>query len=148
MRTTASVMQGPPVQARSDDSLVRPAIMEDFDDCNQVCIAVHGHDRGEELKQAIDQGAALVVERSGGIKGYSTGVNFFGHSVGETNNDLKALIASVPSFMGPGFLVPNTNGDLLRWCYANGLHMVKAMTLMSVGLYNEPQGAYLPSVLY
>jgi len=26
--------------------------------------------------------------------------------------------------------------------------MVEPMTLMTVGLYNEPSGAYLPSILY
>ena len=72
----------------------------------------------------------------------------FGHTVGETNEELKALIAATPEYAGTGFHVPNTNGPLLRWCYDNGLRMVKAMTLMTVGLYNEPKGAYLPSVIY
>lgn len=43
---------------------------------------------------------------------------------------------------------PRNNDDLLRWCFDNGLRMVKALTLMTIGLYNEPQGAYLPSILY
>ena len=30
----------------------------------------------------------------------------------------------------------------------NGLHMVRAMSLMTVELYNELRGAYLPSVQY
>ena len=30
----------------------------------------------------------------------------------------------------------------------NGLKVVEPMTLMTLGLYNEPTGAYLPSVLY
>jgi hypothetical protein len=30
----------------------------------------------------------------------------------------------------------------------NGLRLVHQMTLMTTGLYNEPAGAYLPSVLY
>jgi hypothetical protein len=29
-----------------------------------------------------------------------------------------------------------------------GLRIVEPMTLMSVGLYNEPQDAFLPSILY
>jgi hypothetical protein len=29
-----------------------------------------------------------------------------------------------------------------------GLRVVQPMTLMTMGLYNEPVGAYLPSVLY
>jgi hypothetical protein len=33
-------------------------------------------------------------------------------------------------------------------CLENGLQLVHQMTLMTIGLYNEPKGAYLPSVLY
>ena len=66
----------------------------------------------------------------------------------ETNEDLKALIGAAPAFGGPGFLVPTRNGDLLRWCLEQGLRITQTMTLMSVGLYNEPQGAWLPSIAY
>ena len=34
------------------------------------------------------------------------------------------------------------------WCLDHGLRVVQLMTLMTMGLYNEPGGAYLPSVLY
>jgi hypothetical protein len=37
---------------------------------------------------------------------------------------------------------------LLRWCLSNGLHIVQPMTLMSIGLYNEPDGAWMPSVSF
>jgi hypothetical protein len=30
----------------------------------------------------------------------------------------------------------------------NGFRLVHQMTLMTIGLYNEPTGAYLPSVSY
>ena len=40
------------------------------------------------------------------------------------------------------------NGELFRWCLGNGLRVVQPMTLMSLGLYSEPKGAFLPSVLY
>jgi len=46
------------------------------------------------------------------------------------------------------FLVPLRNGELLRWCLAAGLRITQTMTLMSVGLYNPPEGAWLPSVTY
>ena len=45
-------------------------------------------------------------------------------------------------------LLPTRNGELLRWSMQNGFRLVHQMTLMSIGLYNEPTGAYLPSVLY
>ncbi len=40
------------------------------------------------------------VERDGRIAGYTTGVAFFGHSVGESNEELKALIGSATAFGG------------------------------------------------
>jgi hypothetical protein len=49
---------------------------------------------------------------------------------------------------GGGFLVPNRNGELVRWCLQHDLRLVHQMTLMTISLYNEPEGAYLPSVLY
>jgi hypothetical protein len=109
---------------------------------------VHGHDRNGELRDAIGRGEALIVERGGHITGYSTGLAFFGHSVGETNLDIQALIASTETFAGPGILVPTRNAALFRWCLEQGLRVVQPMILMSLGLYNEPAGGYLPSILY
>ena len=148
MRVTTSVMQGQPVARRLPGYSVREASASDLEACDSLCFRVHGHHRSGEVSDAIGQGAAQVVERDGRITGYTTALAFFGHSVGETNDDLKALIANAPEFGGLGFHVPNSNAELLVWCYENGLKMVKAMTLMTVGLYNEPNGPYLPSVLY
>jgi hypothetical protein len=67
--------------------------------------------------------------------------------VGETDDDVKALIGAAPSFDGPGMLVP-ARSKLFGWCLSNHLRVVQLMTLMTVGLYNEPTGAYLPSILY
>ena len=80
--------------------------------------------------------------------GYATPVAYFGHAVGETNDDLKALIGAARAFSGPGFLLPARNGEMMRWCFAQGLRVTHTMTLMTIGLYNEPQGAWLPSVMY
>jgi len=68
--------------------------------------------------------------------------------VAAANLDLQALIAAAEGFGGPGILVPTRNAELFRWCLANGLRVVEPMTLMTLGLYNEPAGAYLPSILY
>ena len=113
-----------------------------------MCVRVHGHDRGGELTDAISQGTVTVVEHDGRITGYTTGIAFFAHSVGETNDDIRSLIGAAPEFGGPGFLVPTRNSDLFQWCLGQGLHMVEPLTLMSTGLYNEPAGAWLPSILY
>jgi hypothetical protein len=128
--------------------VVRPGTEDDLPACNELCQRVHGHDRGSELLQAVRQGTATVVEHAGRIAGYATVIGFFGHAVSESNDDLKALIGAAPAFPGPGFLLPTRNSDLLRWCLKMGLRVVQPMTLMSIGLYNEPRGAFLPSILY
>jgi predicted N-acetyltransferase YhbS len=147
-RVTTSVLQGSGIRTELPGYAVRRAGASDLAACDQLCIAVHGHDRSGEIHDAINQQTATVVERLGRLTGYTTGVAFFGHTIGETNDDVKALIAATEEYLGTGFHVPNSNRELLSWCYDNGLRMVKAMTLMSLGLYNEPKGAYLPSVIY
>jgi GNAT superfamily N-acetyltransferase len=147
-REPLSNLQGPAIIEQIPGYDVRPAAREDLDACNKLSLKVHGHHREAELLDAIRQGTAVVVEHDGRITGYTTTVGFFGHTVGESNEDLKALIGAAPEFAGPGFLLPTRNGEVLRWCLERGLRIVQPMTLMSVGLYNEPEGAFMPSVLY
>jgi len=143
-----SVMQGTPLKKRIEGFVVRPATVADLEACNRLCQNVHGHHRGGELADALQQGRAMVVERAGRITGYTSGTAFFGHSVAETNSDLQALIAAADAFGGPGILVPTRNAALFRWCLENGLRVVEPMTLMAMGLYNQPAGAFLPSILF
>jgi GNAT superfamily N-acetyltransferase len=148
VREPLSVFQGPAIKKTFDGFSVRAAQLSDLEACNQVAFRVHGHHRGGELADAIRQGTATVVVRHGRITGYASSLAFFGHAVAETNPDLQAIIAAADSFGGPGILVPSRNAELFRWCLANGLRVVQPMTLMSLGLYNEPKGAFLPSVTY
>ena len=147
-REPISVMQGSPLRKQIEGCSVRPAQLSDLDQCNSVCTQVHGTHRGGELTDAIQHGTARVVERHGRITGYASGLAFFAHAVAETNLDLQALIASAEAFDGPGILVPTRNAALFRWCLENGLRVVEPLTLMTVGLYNEPAGAYLPSISF
>ena len=97
--------------------------------------------------QAVGQGTAMVVERAGRITGYASQVAYFGHSVGETSDDIKAIVAASGAVGPPGILIPTRNGELFRWCLENGLRVTQTLTLMTQGLYNEPAGAWLPSVM-
>ena len=148
IREPLSCMQGRPLQPSVSGCTVRTAQSADVDACNALSRLVHGFDRGTELAQAIQRATAKVVERGGRITGYATDLAFFGHATAETNVDLQSLIASAESFGGPGILVPSRNNALFRWCLSNGLRVVQPMTLMSVGLYHEPAGAWLPSILF
>jgi GNAT superfamily N-acetyltransferase len=148
VREPLSVMNGPAIKKTYDGFTVRKAQPDDIEACNRRALAVHGHHRGGELADAVQQGTATVVERGGRITGYASSLAFFGHAVAETTPDLQAIIATADGFHGPGILVPSRNSELFRWCLGNGLRVVQPMTLMSTGLYNEPKGAFLSSVTY
>jgi GNAT superfamily N-acetyltransferase len=147
-REPLSVLQGPALALAIEGCDVRPARPDDIAAADALCRRIHGHTRSVALRTAIAQDAATIVERQGRITGYAAGIGFFGHAVAETNEDLQALIAAASSFAGPGFLLPTRNAALLRWCLEHGLAIVQPMTLMTMGPYHEPRGAYLPSILY
>ncbi len=148
VREPLSCVQGQSLERNVPGREVRAAQLTDLEACNALSQRVHGFDRGTDLAQAIEQNTAKVVEHAGRITGYATAPAFYGHATTETNPDLQALIASAEAFDGPGILVPSRNSALLRWCLGNGLRVVQPMTLMSIGLYNEPAGAWSPSVLF
>ena len=127
---------------------MRPAGEGDLEPAARLYERVHGFNRSGELSDGILQGTAVVVERHGQITGYASDLGLFRYAVGESNLDLQALIGAAETFTGTGILVPTRNAALFRWCLGNGLRVVYSMTLMTIGLYNEPSGAYLPSVLY
>ena len=147
-REPLSKMDGPPLGIQFPGYTIRPATLHDLMACNDLCRRVHGHDRGGELQDAISQGTARVVEHLGVISGYATDIGISGHAVADTNTDLKALIGAASSFSGGGFLLPTRNGEVFRWALQSGLRLVYPMQLMTMGLYNEPAGAYLPSIAY
>jgi predicted N-acetyltransferase YhbS len=148
-REPVSTMQGKPIRDGISGKSVRPATESDVQSCNAICKAVHGHDRDGELRDSIKEGSARVVLQGDKITGYTSGLTYFNHSVGLTNDDIKALISSATdNYGGPGILVPTRNTQLFRWCLDNGLRLIHQLTLMTIGLYNEPTGSYMPSILY
>ncbi|MFD7235894.1 GNAT family N-acetyltransferase [Streptomyces syringium] len=147
-RETVACLQGPPIGGSVPGYGVRAATDADLAACDEVCRKVHGTDRGGEVTDALTMGTARVTEHDGRVTGYATDLSFFAHAVGESTDDIKALIAAAPAFGGPGILVPARNSTLLQWCLRRGLKVQQLMSLMTIGLYNEPAGAYLPSILY
>ncbi len=149
VREPISTMQGKPISVVIPGRSVRVATESDLESCNAICRAIHGHDRKGELKDSIKQGIAKVVLHGEKITGYTSGLTYFNHSVGLSNDDLKTLIASeTDCYGGPGILIPTRNAELFRWCLENDLRLVHQLTLMTIGMYNEPDGYYMPSILY
>jgi len=143
-----SNLSGGPINVEVPGHVVREAKAGDVEACASICEQVHGFDRSGQLKDAIEQDSGLVVECGSEIVGYSSGVNFVGHSVALTNDALKALIAAAGEIPHPGLLLPARNSEVFRWCLENGLRQNQLMTLMALDDYQEPQGAYLCSILY
>lgn len=141
-------MQGTPPGVAISDHSTRAARDADLDEINALCKRVHSHDRSSEAAGAIQQGTAMVAVHEDNIVGYTTGVGFFGHSVARSTEAMEALIAAAPSYGGPGFLLPIRQAELFRWCLEQKLRVVMPMTLMSIGPYSEPNGIFLPSILY
>ena len=87
---------------------------------------------------------ASVVIRNGVVRGYTTGLNLTVHSVARTNDDLKGLIATAGK-KHINFLLPVRNIELLEWCLENGFRLAMPVSLLTVGMYQVPKGAYLHS---
>ena len=147
-REPLSLVTGSPPRVRLSGYKVRSASKEDIATCNSLCRTVHGHDRAGELEDAVREKTALIVERLGRVTGYATSIGFFSHAVSETNEDMMALIGAAQTIIGPGILVPTRNHALFTWCLQNELQLNQQMTLMSIGMYCEPAGVYMPSVIY
>jgi GNAT superfamily N-acetyltransferase len=126
----------------------------DVEACEQLCRRVHGFERSNELRDAaqVPMLTPTVAVRDGRITAYATGVHFWplGHGVAETDEDLQAVIlgAAATSDAPVDLLLPVRQASLFRWALGEGLRVVNPMTLMTMGEYREPQGAWFPSVLY
>jgi GNAT superfamily N-acetyltransferase len=148
VREPLSVLQGHPPGIEVPGRDVRMAAEADVPACSALAQRLQGFDREWELRDAIADGTACVVEQDGRISGYATGFGYGWHAVAESNEDVQALLGSAERFLGLGVLVPSRNAKLLGWGLENGLRVVQASTLMTLGAYREPDGAYLPSILF
>lgn len=146
-RETVVRMQGPAIQKTLPGYTFRQATAADAPACNALCFRVHGHNRAGEVAGEIAKGSVTIAEDRGKMVGYTTGLNYFGHTVAENNRDLIAILAQAPTLEG-SFLLPVRNHEVFSWCLNHGLRSLQLNTLMTIGLYNEPQGAWLPSITY
>ncbi|MCW2685519.1 MAG: hypothetical protein JWR37_409 [Mycobacterium sp.] len=154
VREPAVVMSGAPKSGPPSGTQVRPLEVDDLEECERLCIGVHGFERTSELRDAIQTPALspFVAVRDGRITAYATTVTFYpaAHGVAETEDDLCALIAgALTAGEEPAsFLLPTRQADLFRWCLNQSMRPVKPMTYMTIGEYREPAGGWIPSVLY
>ena len=148
----ALVRGTPKDQLSSSGGTVRSITEKDLAACAELCRAAHGFDRTGELRESMGQFGSMLLERNGRVVAYASAPTFWilNHAVAQTDQDLFDLL------MGAGgaateqlsMLVPIRRAALFRWCLSQGLRVVKPMTLMSTGEYQEPKTAFWPSVQF
>jgi predicted N-acetyltransferase YhbS len=151
LREPLFLINGPPIKDQINDEAVNIHPVNDESDiskCNDLCKSVYGFSREMELREAVNRGVATMVERESVLTGYLTGLGLFGHSVALSNQDLKALIASAHSIIGPGFFVPGRNYEVVNWLLGNGFRIEWPANLMTIGAYKEPSCPFLPSLAF
>ena len=154
VKEPAVVMNGAPKSGPPSGIEVRPLQESDIEECERLCLSVHGFERTNELRDALKASvfSPFVAVRDGRLTAYATTLTFFpaAYGVAETEDDLCALIAGVLATgeKPASFLLPTRQGRLFRWCLREGMRPVKPATYMSMGEYRQPDGAWIPSVLY
>jgi predicted N-acetyltransferase YhbS len=151
-REPLALMRGKPAGKPSREGEARLVGEADVAECADLCRRVHGFDRGNELRDSTHFFGPMLLRRGGRVVAYASAPTFWplNHGVGETEDDLfDLLLAAGTANQEPlSLLVPIRRSDFFRRCLAAGLRVVKPMTLMSVGEYHEPKGAFYPSVAY
>jgi len=136
----------------SSSDVARPMRESDLLDCADLCRRIHGFDRTGFLTDALPESNPFVLERDGRITAYTSAPTFWplNHGVAESPEDAMTLLAGVSSQIAEplSILIPTRNATLFRWCLNQKLRILKPMTLMTMGQYEEPKGWWWPSVLY
>lgn len=139
-------MQGERLNIKLPGYTVRQAYMDDLDAMDRLCQQVHGHRRTAEIAMGIGQETARVCEVLDTVVGYTTQTSFMGHTVGMSNEAIYAILGAAEKLSG--VKIPVRNAELFRWCLDQGMKITGPSTLMVRGWYQEPKGAFLPSVLF
>ena len=130
---------------------VRSVTEDDLDECEALCTAVHGFPRTGALRDGIRAMAPFAAVRDGCIVAYASSVTFWpmAYGVARSQEDMAALLLGAAAQVDEplALLVPLRSG-LFRWCLQHGLRSLKPMNVMVRGAYQEPAGAWFPSVLY
>jgi len=146
------LMRGKPKSKPPPGVEVRPIRSEDVGQCAALCRKVHGFERLNELRDALQASSPFVALREGHVTAYGLALTIWSrsHAVAATEEDMKALLLGTAAMTSEplSFLLPVRRARLFRWCLSEDFRAVKPMTLMAMGTYQDPDGCYFPSVLY
>jgi predicted N-acetyltransferase YhbS len=132
---------------------VRPIQERDFASCAELSRKAHGVERVNELRNTPPFLTSFVAVRDGRVTAYTSAPQFWAlnHAVAETEEEMQALLMGAGNLSDGqplSLLLPTRQTSLFRWCLKKGMRVVKPMTLMAMGEYQEPRSCYLPSVGY
>ncbi len=150
-REPLALMRGTCKSAKISAAL-RPMAESDLAGCAALCKKIHGIERTGELRDAIAMLRPHVLEREGRIVAYASSpwMWFLNHGVAESENDMRDLLVGLSASSNDPMmmLVPTRQASLFRWLLAEKMQVVKPMTLMTMGFFQQPTSTYFPSVGY
>jgi len=146
------LMRGKPKSKPTRRVEVRPIKSEDVGECAALCRKVHGFERLNELRDALEASSPLIALRDRHVTAYGLALTMWSrsHAVAETEEDMEALLLGAAAMNSEplSFLLPVRQAELFRCCLSEDFRAVKPMTLMAMGTYQDPDGCYFPSILY
>jgi len=146
------LMRGRPKDNPHPGVEIRAVTKEELGECATLCKKVHGIERLNELQDGLKNLTPLAAWREGHIIAYALALHMWprNHAVAKTEEDMKALLLGAATMNSEplSLLLPVRQASFFRWCLNQGFRAVMPMTLMAMGKYQEPDGCYIPSILY
>jgi GNAT superfamily N-acetyltransferase len=139
-----------PQPAAQPDPSVRPLTRDDLPTVEELSRRIYKVNRRNEVEGMLPVFPTFIRERDGRPTGYLM-MGMIGHGVFETEDDAVATIGEATRQSPPDFhrvFCPLQEGSLYRRFLASGARAIKPMNLMALGPYEEPEGIWMPSVLY
>jgi ribosomal protein S18 acetylase RimI-like enzyme len=149
VREPIALMQAAP--AGEPTAAVRRAQADDLPTLAEMGLRYYKTSRCNELAEWMKRGfPVLMHEASGQVQGYLA-PGKLGHGVAESEAVALALISQIPrhaNATGACFFCPLRNTSLYRAALKTGCRLIKIMTLMTLGPYEEPPRVWMPSIAY
>ncbi|MEK6702962.1 MAG: GNAT family N-acetyltransferase [Planctomycetota bacterium] len=147
-RAACSLMRLAP--GAREDARMRPVTEADLGSIGEISERQYGHSRVNEVRGFLAIGLpGFVLRREGGgdVGYYFAG--FLGHGFAQTPEDLADLVVFTARHSPPAIMkaiVPLGQHELHRRLLERGCRTLKLFNYMTVGPWEEPRGAWIPSV--
>lgn len=137
------------VPGAADDARMRPVTEADLGAVDAISKKHYGHTRVNEARWLLSgKIPGFMLKRDGRDVGYYF-IGFVGHGFAETAKDLADLMSHTARHSPPPLLktiVPLSQHELHRELLARGFRTYKMFNYMTVGPWEPPVGAWIPSV--